>query len=62
MAKIKVQNTTPVFTIVQSAVQPLFPVKPQKKIIVIGFVFLSFIGSCIWILKKDIKTIIFNKN
>lgn len=59
MAKIKVQNTTPVFTIIQPAVQPLVPSKPQKKIIVIAFAFLSFIGASLWIIKNDIKAILF---
>jgi uncharacterized protein involved in exopolysaccharide biosynthesis len=61
MAKVKVQNTTPVFTIIQPAIEPLHASKPQKKIIVIEFLFLSFIGVSIWILKKDIKVMLFDK-
>lgn len=58
MARIKVQDTTPVFTIIQPAIQPLYPVKPQKKIIVIGFTIFAFICSTVWILKKDLWDII----
>ncbi|MDR3056692.1 MAG: chain-length determining protein [Prevotella sp.] len=58
MAKIKVQNTTPVFTIIQPAVQPFNPSRPQKNIIVIGILFLSFVGATIWILRNDILDII----
>lgn len=54
LAKIKVQNTTPVLTIIQPAVEPLFPVVPKKKVIVAVFIFLSIIGSAIWILRKDL--------
>lgn len=60
MAKVKVQDTTPVFTVIQPAVEPLFPVKPSKKIILIGFSFLAFISATVWILRKDIYNIIFS--
>jgi len=62
MAKLKVQNTTPVFTIIQPAIEPLQPSKPSKKLILVVFLFLSFIGSTIWILKKDIWYLLINKN
>lgn len=58
LAKIKVQNTTPVFTVIQPAVEPYNPSRPQKNIIVIGILFLSFIGAAIWILRKDIIGIV----
>lgn len=53
MAKVKVQDTTPVYTVIQPAVVPLIAAKPQKKLIVIGFVFLAFIGACCWTLGKE---------
>lgn len=53
MNKIKVQDNTPVFTVIQPAIESLFPEKPKKKIIVIGLVFLSLATSCGWILAKD---------
>lgn len=62
MAKIKVQNTIPVFTIIQPAVKPLYPAAPQKRIIVIGFLFLSFVGASIWIVRKDITNILLDNN
>ena len=53
MNKIKVQDNTPVFTIIQPAIEPLFAEKPKKKVIVIALLFLSIVGSCGWILGKD---------
>lgn len=53
MNKIKVQDNTPVFTIIQPAIEPLFAEKPKRKIIIIGLVFLSILGACSWILGKD---------
>lgn len=53
MAKVKVQDITPVYTVIQPAIVPLVPEKPNKKLIVVGFVFLTLIGACAWILKKD---------
>ncbi|WP_283685874.1 Wzz/FepE/Etk N-terminal domain-containing protein [Dysgonomonas sp. Marseille-Q5470] len=58
LAKIKVQNTTPVFTVIQTAIEPLHPSKPSKKTIILGFIFLSLVSASIWILKKDIWKII----
>lgn len=60
MAKVKVQDTTPVFTVIQPAVEPLFPAKPSKKLIIIFALFLSCTSAIFWILKKDIWNIINN--
>jgi capsular polysaccharide biosynthesis protein len=60
LAKVKVQDTTPVFTVIQPAVEPLFPAKPSKKIILVGFLFLGFISSVVWILRKDLWAIFSN--
>lgn len=57
MNKIKVQDNTPVFTIIQPAVEPFTPDKPNKKIIIISFTLLAFAGACFWLLKKDIYNI-----
>lgn len=54
VARIKVQDTTPVFTVIQPAVEALSPSKPQKKVILAGFLFLSVIGAAIWIIRKDL--------
>lgn len=50
MAKAKVQEITPVYTVVQPATVPLKASKPSKAMILIGFVFLAGIGSIGWIL------------
>ena len=50
MAKVKVQEITPVYTVVQPATVPLRPAKPRKALILIGFVFLAGVGSVGWIL------------
>lgn len=50
MAKAKVQEITPVYTVVQPATVPLRPSKPSKMLVLIGFVFLAGVGSIGWIL------------
>jgi capsular polysaccharide biosynthesis protein len=53
MAKVKVQDTTPVYTIIQPAVRPLIPIKPNKKLIVASFILFFGIGACSYIIGKD---------
>lgn len=53
VAKVKVQDQTPVYTVIQPAIIPLIPTKPNKKLIVIGFIFVFAVGSCGYILGKD---------
>ncbi len=50
MAKAKVQEITPVYTVVQPATVPLRQSKPSKILILIGFVFLAGVGSTAWVL------------
>ena len=50
MARAKVQEITPVYTVVQPATVPLKPAKPKKLMILIGFMFLAGVGSVGWIL------------
>lgn len=50
LAKAKVQENTPVYTIVQAATVPLKPSKPSKLMILVGFVFLAGVISVGWIL------------
>lgn len=50
VARAKVQEAKPVFAIVEPATVPLSPSGPNKKIIIIAFMFLGFIGSSAWIL------------
>ncbi|MCD8080919.1 MAG: Wzz/FepE/Etk N-terminal domain-containing protein [Bacteroides sp.] len=50
MARAKVQEITPVYTVVQPATVPLKAAKPRKALILIGFVFLAGVGTVGWIL------------
>ena len=50
MSKAKVQEITPVYTVVQPASVPLRAAKPNKIMILIGFIFLAGVGSIGWIL------------
>lgn len=50
LAKAKVQENTPVYTIVQAATVPLKASKPSKLMILMGFVFLAGVISVGWIL------------
>ncbi|GAB6120615.1 Wzz/FepE/Etk N-terminal domain-containing protein [Dysgonomonas termitidis] len=60
MAKVKVQDTTPVFTVIQPAVEPLFPAKPSKKLILMGFIFIGTISAIVWVLREDMKRFLIN--
>lgn len=50
VARAKVQEAKPVFAIVEPATVPLSPSSPNKKFIILGLMFLGFIGSSAWIL------------
>lgn len=50
VAKAKVQEDTPVFTVVEAATVPLRAAKPSKAMILIGFVFLAAVGAGGWVL------------
>ena len=50
MAKAKVQEITPVYTVVQPATVPLSAAKPSKMLILVAFVFLAGVISVGWIL------------
>lgn len=49
-AKAKVQETTPVYAVVQPVTVPLLPSKPRKPLILVGFVFLAGVAAAAWIL------------
>lgn len=49
-AKAKVQQTTPVYTVVQPATVPLRPSKPSKMLILVGCVFLAVVAAAAWVL------------
>lgn len=50
VAKAKVQEKTPVYTIVETPTVPLRPSKPSKTLILIGFVFVACVGVAGWVL------------
>lgn len=50
VARAKLQEEKPVFAILEPASVPLIPAAPNKKMIVIGFVFLAGIAASAWVL------------
>lgn len=48
--RAKIQEDKPVFAVVEPATVPLVPSAPKKVLILIGFMFLGFVGSAAWIL------------
>ncbi len=50
MARAKVQEESPVYAVVQPATVPLRAAKPNKMMILVGFIFLAGVGSVGWIL------------
>lgn len=63
VAKAKVQENTPVYTVVEAPTVPLNPSKPSKVLILIGFLFLACVASCSWILfGREIKRQIWQEN
>lgn len=61
MAKAKVQEITPVYTVVQPATVPLAPSKPSKMLIIVGCIFLAVVAACAWILFGKDLVIAFKK-
>lgn len=51
--KLRVQEQTPVYTIIQPATVPLRPTSPKKPLILIGFVFLAILGGIGYLFIKD---------
>lgn len=53
--RAKIQEDKPVFAVIEPATVPLAASAPRKVLILIGFIFLGFVGSTTWILfGKDI--------
>lgn len=50
LAKAKVQESTPVYAVIQPVTVPLKSSKPSKMMILVGFIFLAGAGSAAWIL------------
>lgn len=57
-ARAKVQERTPVFTIVKGAAVPIKPTAPKRMVFVIIWVFIAFLGISLYVLRD----IIFPKN
>lgn len=53
-AKAKVQERTPAFTIIKGADVPVKPAGPKRMIFVFGILFMTFIGTCFYIMKDDL--------
>lgn len=58
LTKVKVQDNTPVFTVIQPAVEPMIPSAPSKKLVLAGVLFFTFILSVFWVLRADLKSLI----
>lgn len=48
-AKMRVQETKPVFAVIQTATVPLRPSKPRKTLTVAAFIFVAFLCSAGWV-------------
>lgn len=55
LAKAKVQEETPAFSVIQSATVPLKKSKPKRMTIVLGLMFLTFAGSVLWAMNHEPK-------
>ena len=54
MAKAKVQERTPAFTVIQGASVPQKPAGPKRVVFVMFMLFLTFTGTLLYVLKNDI--------
>ena len=52
-AEAKVQEDTPAFTTLQSATVPVKKTGPKRALMCLIFLFLSFLGTTVWILNKE---------
>ncbi len=52
-AEAQVQQETPAFMTLQSATVPIKPEKPNKKKVLLVFLFLAFVGTSVYILYKE---------
>lgn len=50
VARAKVQEAKPVFAVVEPATVPLLPSGTGKKVIILGFIFLTIMGAAAWVL------------
>ena len=54
----KLQERTPAFTILKGASVPVKPAGPKRVIFVLGMMIFAFVVLSIWILRKDIPTLL----
>ena len=52
LARSKVLERTPAFTVIQNATVPVLPAGPKRSLIVIMFCFLTFLGTTCYIIFK----------
>lgn len=52
--KLRVQEQTPVYTVIEPATVPLRPSSPKKALILVGFVFLAIFGGVGYLFLKDL--------
>lgn len=53
-ANVKVQDRTPVFTVLKGAAIPIKPAGPKRMIFVAGMLILAFMIKSIWLVRKDL--------
>lgn len=53
-AMAKVQERTPVFTVVKGAAVPIKPAGPKRMIFVAGMLILTFLGTAFYLVRKDL--------
>jgi uncharacterized protein involved in exopolysaccharide biosynthesis len=51
--KLRIQEQTPVYTIIEPATVPLKASSPKKLLILVAFIFLAFIGGCGYLIIKE---------
>ena len=56
-AKAKVQERTPAFTILKGAAVPIKPAGPKRMIFVAVMTLLTFLGTIVWIIRKEISEV-----
>ena len=56
LAKAKVQEETPAFSVIQSATVPLKKSKPKRSMIIVGMMILSFMGTLLWVMLRNQET------
>ena len=55
MLKAKIQEKTPVYTVIESSTVPVTATSPKKILLIIAFLFLSFCATTGWLYFKRIR-------